>query len=296
MTRLVTCVFISSIALATACGSKEQPVAQQAAPPAISQQASVATPSMADPAPTPGAAPAPAPAQRLIGKVAETLDSGGYTYLRLATDKGDQWVAVRQTKLQKGSTVGVDAQMSIDNFESNTLHRKFKNIVFGSINDGSGAVPVQAAQPAMAPGKADGRDMNAVMKAMQGEKAGGPASEHMKGTAATGDVSVEKAEGSNARTVAEVWSQRAALNDKPVVVRAKVVKFLGGIMGTNFLHLRDGSGTEAKGDNDITVTTSDTAAIGDVITVTGVVHVDKDFGAGYRYPVIVEGAKVSSKS
>ena len=294
MTRLVTCVLISSIALTTACGSKEQPVAQQTATPAITQEARVAAPGKAEPVPTPGTASAPAP--RLTGKVAETLDSGGYTYVRLATDKGDQWVAVRQTKLKKGSTVGVDAQMSIDNFESNTLHRKFDNIVFGTINDGSGAVPVQTSQRAsMPPGKANGGDMDVVAKAVQSGKAG-PASEHMKGTAATGDVNVKKAEGSNARTVAEVWSQRAALKDKPVVVRAKVVKFLGGIMGTNFMHLRDGSGTEAKGDNDITVTTSETAVVGDVITITGIVRVDKDFGAGYRYPVIVEGAKVSSKS
>jgi len=286
MTRKILAASIIMGALAVAgCAKKETVVVgAPASPAAVTGSATTAVPMGTTP--TAASATTPVAPSRLTGKVAETFDSGGYTYLRLATAKGDEWVAVRQTKVKKGSTVEVEAQMSMDNFESNTLHRKFDRIVFGVLTDGSGAVPVQAT------GKADGGDM----KAMQSGKAGGPASEHMKGTAATGDVNVEKAEGSNARTVAEVWSQRAALNDKPVVVRAKVVKFLGGIMGTNFMHLRDGSGTEAKGDNDITVTTSESAVVGDVITITGVVRVDKDFGAGYRYPVIVEGAKVSSKS
>jgi hypothetical protein len=63
-------------------------------------------------------------------------------------------------------------------------------------------------------------------------------------------------------------------------------------MGKNWLHLRDGSGTAGK-DNDITITTNDEAAVGDVVLVKGTVRVDKDFGAGYAYPVIIEDAKLS---
>jgi hypothetical protein len=70
------------------------------------------------------------------------------------------------------------------------------------------------------------------------------------------------------------------------------VKFNGGIMGRNWVHLRDGSGTAGK-DNDVTVTTADEVAVGDVVVAKGVVRVDKDFGAGYAYPVIVEDAKLS---
>ena len=63
-------------------------------------------------------------------------------------------------------------------------------------------------------------------------------------------------------------------------------------MNRNWVHLRDGSGAAGK-DNDLTVTTSDNAAVGDVVVVKGTVRLDKDFGAGYAYPVIVEDAKVS---
>ena len=72
-----------------------------------------------------------------------------------------------------------------------------------------------------------------------------------------------------------------------------VVKVTPEVMGKNWLHLRDGSGSREKKDDDITVTTTAMAAVGDVVVVRGVVHLDRDFGAGYTYPVIIEDAKVT---
>jgi aspartyl/asparaginyl-tRNA synthetase len=103
---------------------------------------------------------------------------------------------------------------------------------------------------------------------------------------------VSKADGADGRTVEELWSQREKLKGKPVAVRGQVVKFTP-VMGKNFLHLRDGSGSAEKKNNDVTVTTADAAAVGDVVTVKGKVILDKDFGAGYAYPVLIDDAKVS---
>jgi len=113
------------------------------------------------------------------------------------------------------------------------------------------------------------------------------------GPADVADVKVPKATGANAKTVAEIYGQKAQLKEKKVTVRGKVVKANSGIMGKNWFHIRDGSGTQAKGDNDITVTTDAQAAVGDVVVVVGVVRVEKDFGAGYAYPVIIEEATFS---
>jgi hypothetical protein len=113
------------------------------------------------------------------------------------------------------------------------------------------------------------------------------------GTADPGDVKVPKAEGRDARTVAQVYAERLALKDKTVAVRGKVVKSSFGIMGRNWLHIRDGSGSREKKDDDLTVTTADAAAVGDVVLVRGVAHVDRDFGAGYAYPVVLEDAKIT---
>jgi hypothetical protein len=112
------------------------------------------------------------------------------------------------------------------------------------------------------------------------------------GPSEVGDVKVPKASGSDARTVAEVYAQRAALKEKPVTIRGKVVKYNEGIMGRNWVHLRDGSGSAGK-DNDLTITTVEKTAVGEVVVVKGTLRIDKDFGAGYAYPVIVEDAKLS---
>lgn len=271
--------------------------------------AAAASPATAD-APAPAGAPpaaGPAAAGNLSGKVVETMDSGGYTYMKVRTADGEQWAATPQVKVKKGDTVTIVPQMTAEKFESSTLGRTFDRIVFGTFVAPGGAAdaPVQQAAapangsqfpPAMqAALKAKGIDpatMGGMQAGMQGGgmQAMGTPADHMKPRVEIGDVKVAKAEGADARTVAEVWGSRAALADKEVVVRGKVVKFLGGIMGTNFMHVRDGSGSESKGDHDLTVTTNDVAAVGDVVTLRGTVLVDKDFGAGYRYPVIVQKA------
>ena len=91
-------------------------------------------------------------------------------------------------------------------------------------------------------------------------------------------------------TVEQVWADRSALAGKTVTVRGKVVKFNGGIMDRNWLHIQDGSGDAAEGTHDLAVTTSDAAKVGDVVTVRGIVAVDQDFTAGYVYKVMVEKA------
>ena len=105
-------------------------------------------------------------------------------------------------------------------------------------------------------------------------------------------VNVAKATGPNARTVAEVVSGARALKDKAVEVHGKVVKFNPEIMGKNWMHLRDGSGKADDGTNDILVTTMASAKVGDVVTVTGTVRTDKDFGSGYAYKVLIEEASL----
>jgi hypothetical protein len=104
-------------------------------------------------------------------------------------------------------------------------------------------------------------------------------------------VKVAKAKGADARTVAEVYGQKGKLKGKTVAVRGKVVKFSPGIMGKNWVHLRDGTG--GQGSNDLTVTTGDHVAVGDVVVARGKVTTDRDFGSGYAYPVMLEEAKVA---
>ena len=92
------------------------------------------------------------------------------------------------------------------------------------------------------------------------------------------------------KTVEAVHADMANLKGKQVEVRGKVVKVNNGIMKRNFLHIQDGSGKE--GTNDLTITSNQTAEVGDDITVVGTVVLDTDFGFGYKYPLLVEQSSI----
>jgi hypothetical protein len=126
-----------------------------------------------------------------------------------------------------------------------------------------------------------------------GEMASQPHPVPSEATASIDLSGLAKAEGG--QTVAEVFAGRDQLEGKTVVVRGKVVKVNANIMGKNWLHVRDGSGEE--GSNDLTITTTGALpAVGDTVVVTGSLGLNRDFGMGYQYPVILEEAEVTVES
>lgn len=238
-------------------------------------------PAIAPPAAAPNAmeaAQAAPPSASLKGKVLERLDAPPYSYLRIQSATEELWAAVPKAEVNKGAEVTVLNAMPMADFESKSLKRKFAVVYFGTL---------EGSAPAAAPGTPPpGMENSPAGMAQQHAKAA-------QGPANVGDVKVPKAAGADARTVSEVYAQKGALKEKPVTIRGKVVKFNPGIMGKNWVHLQDGSGKADKQDNDITVTTQDMTTVGDTVVVKGTVRVDKDFGAGYAYPVIIEDAKLS---
>ncbi len=100
---------------------------------------------------------------------------------------------------------------------------------------------------------------------------------------------IKKAEGG--KSIAEIYAAKAELGGKPVKVRGKVVKYNANIMGKNWLHIQDGTGT--AGSNDLTVTTTAQTNVGDTVLVTGTVSANRDFGSGYKYGLIIEDANVT---
>jgi hypothetical protein len=212
----------------------------------------------------PAALPAPlAPTGMTVaGEVLEVQNVESYTYLKLRTAQGETWAAVPTAKLAKGAKVTVVNAMVMNNFQSKALKKTFDAVLFGTLG-GEGAA-------------AAGAGPHAVPKAAVAEP----------------DAKVAKAAGPNARTVAEINARPADLKDKPVLLRGKVVKYNPSIMGKNWAHLRDGSGSAKDSTNDVLVTTKEEVKLGDVVTVKGVVRTDKDFGSGYTYKVLVEDATV----
>ena len=95
------------------------------------------------------------------------------------------------------------------------------------------------------------------------------------------------------KSVEALYKEKTALKGQQVRLQGKIVKVNNQIMGRNFLHLQDGTGSAADGNNDLTVTSQETAEVGDQVTIIGTVAVDHDFGSGYLYPLMVQEAAIS---
>jgi hypothetical protein len=217
------------------------------------------------PGPAPGAAPAdPGAATGTSGKVVETMNSGGYTYVQVDDGSKKIWAAAPQFTVAVGDMVVVPEGMPMDHFESKTLGRTFDLIYF---------VPgVQVF---------GGKAVRAQVAAAHGGGANTPAAIDLS--------NIKKADGG--QTVGELFSKKAALTGKEVAVRGRVVKFTPAVMGKNWIHVQDGTGS--SGSNDLTVSTSATAAVGNLVVVRGTLVTDRDLGAGYHYDVIIEDGTVT---
>ncbi len=210
----------------------------------------------------------------LKGEVLEVLDVDAYTYLRLKTADGEVWAAVGKEPVKKGAQVTIHDAAVMENFESKALKRTFPVIVFGTVGVAApaGAAPTQATASGAPHAAGDmGQMHGSIGKSVD-----------------VGAVKVAKADGPTGRTVAEVNAGRASLKDKTVTIRATVVKVNANVMGKNWVHLRDGSGSGADSSNDLLVTSKDEPKVGDVVVAKGVVKTDVDLGSGYAYKVLVE--------
>ena len=97
----------------------------------------------------------------------------------------------------------------------------------------------------------------------------------------------------NPATVASINQNKATLAGKTVKAAGKVVKVNNGIMGRNFVHIQDGTGDATT--NNLIVTSKQTAKVGDQISISGVVVLNRDFGSGYMYPLLIEEAAITAK-
>lgn len=200
----------------------------------------------------------------------ETAQTTNYTYVNVEDADSVYWLAINSADIVVGKTYFWSHGAPMFDFFSKELKRKFPVIYF--VDDFTDQPITSDKQP--------GQGMNANMQAtqMQGrqpipEKAG---------------ISVPVAEGGI--TIAELFSNRDKYADKVVKIRGEVVKFSGSIMKKNWIHIQDG--TKDGGIYDLTINSNDAVAVGEVAVFEGVIHLNKDFGAGYKYDVIMEDAKI----
>lgn len=89
--------------------------------------------------------------------------------------------------------------------------------------------------------------------------------------------------------ISDLLANRKNYSGKTIRVTGQVTKFNPDIMGKNWIHIQDGS--EFQGGFDLTITTDQHVNVGDIITYEGKIVLDKDFGYGYFYTVLMEEGK-----
>ena len=235
----------------------------------------------------------------ISGKVTEILTSGGYTYVNLARDGVSTWVAFPTTPVKVGEELVLVPGYEMRNFTSKTLNRTFDRVVFSV-----GPTDRQAVDPNLVKEAHKARDTQAQKpEGKPVEKKSFPqapppmipapaVATHSSPLPMTSGVTVKKATGPNAYTVRQLYDRRAALDRKKVVVRGKVIKVNLGILKRNWVHLQDGTGKPGMEDSRLVTTTPSTnkkmPMVGDVVTATGILRKDPDYGGGYRYYVVLE--------
>ncbi len=198
---------------------------------------------------------------RVHGKVIDIIEAAGYTYVQVDTGSQKLWAAGPATPFQKGDMIAFSTGMPMKNFHSKSLDRDFDLLYFvDAFTTDKGVANNTITEP-------------------HGGLAG-------QSQAAVPVVGVSKAEGG--QSIADIYAQKETLADKPVKVRGKVVKITPAVLGKNWIHIRDSSTGV-----DLTVTTGGVAEKGDIVLIEGTLGLNKDFGYGYVYDVIVEDAKVT---
>jgi hypothetical protein len=221
------------------------------------------------------------------GKVMETMNSGGYTYVHLDTGSEKIWAAGPEAEVAVGQEIAMDKGMAMPQFHAKSLDRTFEVIYFvGKIMDAAAADAAGETVPHDHPEQSATASPHGAGGGM-GMDSG--SSRNVVEQAEVKDV----AKVAGGYTVAEIFSQSAALGGQTVKVRGQVVKFTPNIMGTNWVHIQDGTGSGVTAD--LTVTTSDIVAAGDKVVVEGPLAINKDFGAGYKYDALIEGATVTKE-
>jgi hypothetical protein len=230
--------------------------------------------------------PSTMPAQRapiFYGKVLEIKPAMGYKYLKVQEQGGETWVAIANAPVKVGDKIGFDKKTMMKDFKSKSLGEAFKEIYFAS----------DVYLPQKATGPKSMKDMLGLSTKKNDPHAGmgrgmSPEPEEAE--------EVKPFVHKDAYSIEEIHMWRKELKDKVITLNATVFKVSHGIMKRDWVHLGDGSGNEQKLTDDLVFTaTHTTIKSGDKVVAKGKVTLDKDFGYGYFYKVIIEDASFEVK-
>lgn len=216
-------------------------------------------------------------AQIFYGKILEIKPAMGYKYLKIDENGTTTWVAIANAPVSVGDKIGFDKKTLMKNFKSKSLEQEFKEIYFASdvylpqkVKAPKSMKEMLGLSPTKDPHAEMGRGMS---PENEDEK---PAKPYVK---------------KDSYTVEEIHMWRNNLDKQTIILKGKVFKVSKNIMKRDWIHLGDGTGDEKKLTDDLVFTAENTSLkAGDTVIAKGKVAVNKDFGYGYFYPVIIENS------
>jgi hypothetical protein len=197
--------------------------------------------------------------------VTDVIQAKNYTYVQ-ATDNGREiWMAILKGEFEIGKTYYYDRAMEMKNFKSKDLDRTFETVYFleGLYDDPKAFTKsgVMAPSDNVHAGTANMSEIRQEINIPQ-----------EAGVTLIGDLHVNKKD----------------LASTKVTVKGIVTKYNPNIMDKNWVHVQDGSGDLST--YDLTITTQDEVNVGSIVKFEGKVVINKDFGHGYKYDLLLEDA------
>ena len=195
--------------------------------------------------------------------VKEVLQTTTYTYVHAEENGELNWIAIPKMAANVGDTYYYQGGTQMGEFTSKELDRTFDAIIF--LN---GLISPEVVE-------GGGTALNVSSQ---------------KTEVATININepIEPAKGGV--TIAELYANKEKYANQIVKVRGKVTKFNSEIMSRNWIHIQDSKANQGK--MDLTATTDEEVKIGDIITIEGMITLDKDFGSGYFFDLILENSRI----
>jgi len=278
---LISLIWVSVLCLPMACGDNTAVDARKEIPPdhpKVSQQS---------------------PAWSFSGTIKETRDVSEYTYCLVSDGKAKKWIAIPRTEVKIGEPVTFSNGLVMKDFYSKTLDRHFDEVIFctgingqpivSNTESGHGEMPAMPPEHGMpSTGAQCPVDKNPPM-GMTSHSMASPSPIAFK------DIHVTKAEGKNGFRISELYQKASDLSGSKIRVQGKVVKVLPNIMKKNWIHIQDGTGDPEKNTHDLTITSLQSPAVGDTVTVSGTLKRNADFGSGFTYDIFIENAAIETR-
>ncbi len=198
--------------------------------------------------------------------ISEILTTQKYVYLKVKGNGKLFWIATGKQDVKLGETYFYRNPLLKTNFESKEYKRVFDTIyLVRSIvakNHGNNAGNLEA-------------DFSEVIE-------NNTNATQEKVTIPTHTEKIVQHKGSI--KIAEIVANPSSYEGKTVQISGKCVKVNPNIMNRNWIHLQDGS----KNDFDLVVTSNTFIPEGKIVTIKAQVSLNRDFGSGYRYDLILE--------